>query len=237
MKEIRLEHADALDFLETIEDNTADLVILDPQYNDWEALINRGLLRKVRAKTKDTGNIITFTKQPFDQDLRRALDLGFIFKREIVWTFDNGNSWCSNRLPLIRHQKIYWATISDDFFFNPRTGQPYSPNTKSGKRANKVFEGYKREGKAFEMSEEGTWLCDHLHFDKPRAGALAAKPYDLMRILIRCFCPEGGTIIDPFAGSGVVVDIAKATDRSCFACDINPERVEDIKQRIIYRLF
>ncbi|MFE9886833.1 DNA-methyltransferase [Streptomyces scopuliridis] len=40
------------------------------------------------------------------------------------------------------------------------------------------------------------------------------KPLDLMRWLVRLVCPPGGTVLDPFAGSGTTLLAAAAEDRS-----------------------
>jgi ParB family chromosome partitioning protein len=46
------------------------------------------------------------------------------------------------------------------------------------------------------------------------------------------FCPEGGLVVDPFAGGGVTVDVAKAMGRRCLAYDISPRRPDIVKHDI-----
>ena len=227
MTNIQILTSDAYDYIQTFKDESIDLVILDPQYNDWDRIINDGwFLQTALDKLKPTGNLLCFTKQPFDLHLRIELEELGVFRREIIWCFDNGGAWVSNRMPLVSHQKIYWCTKTKDFFFQPRTGVAYKEITKNCHRANKVFEGYKKEGKDFEMSKDGVWLRDHLFFKKPLAGKIAAKPRGLMEILIRCYCPAGGSVCDPFTGSGIVPLICAETQRECFACDIDNDRVK-----------
>jgi DNA modification methylase len=87
-------------------------------------------------------------------------------------------------------------------FFNERTGIDYSESTKSFKRSKKVFEGYEMDGKEFKKNKDGVWLRDHLHFNKPHTGKTPSKPQELYDILIRCYCPENGLVVEPFSGSG-----------------------------------
>lgn len=212
----------ALDYLDIFEPDTFDLAILDPDYQDWEKLIKAGLLEKALRVLKPTGNLLCFTKQPFDFQLR--VEAAPFFRREIVWTFDNGGAWCSPKMPLVSSQKIYWLVKSKSFYFNPRTGLPYSEGTRNFKRKSKVFGDYMAEGREFKQSEEGVWLRDHLHYNKPNSGKIPAKPQELIDILVRCFSPDGGLVLDPFAGTGTTIDAAERMNREIFAAEIDEDR-------------
>ena len=217
-------NTDAMTYLLGMENDSVDLIILDPDYNDWEMLIDHGIINECVRVLKDSGNLLCFTKQPFDYDLRIAVEP--IFRREIIWTFDNGGAWVSKKMPLVSFQKIYWCVKSKDFFFEPRTGQNYADITRDFKRTNKVFGDWKEDGREFKKSEKGTWLRDHLHFNKPQCGAIPAKPHDLVKILISCFSPEGGVVYDPFAGTGMISKVADDLNREVITTEINEERCQ-----------
>ena len=228
---------DCMDYLCDIDDKRIDLTILDPNYNDWDKLCEQGLIRQAVRVTKTTGNIIMFTKQPFDYNLRNEINP--IFRREIVWSFCNGGAWVSNRMPLVSFQKIYWCTLGKDFYFNPRTGVEYSEGTKDFKRTSKVFEGYHGEGRQFTKSNDGIWLRDHLHYNKPNFGPIPAKPIELIKIIVRCFCPDGGIVLDPFVGSGTTAVastqlgrhyIGFEKDNTCWKKSV--ERVNDTHRQL-----
>ena len=216
----------ALEYMASFSDDTFDLIILDPDYQDWENLISEGIINQAMRVLKPTGNVLCFTKQPFDFKLRTAADP--YFRREIVWTFDNGGAWCSPKMPLVSTQKIYWLIKSKEFYFNPRTGLAYSSTTKDFKRKSKVFGDYESEGKQFLKSTDGIWLRDHLHYNKPNAGKIPAKPQTLIDVLVRCFSPEDGKVLDPFAGTGTSICAAEKNARSVWACDIDESRVHKI---------
>lgn len=188
------------------EDNSVDLVILDPNYQDWDRFNSENFLFIEALRVlKETGNILCFTKQPFDFNLRNEINENF--RREIVWTFTNGGAWVSNRMPLVSHQKIYHCVKDKKkSFFNERTGVDYSEKTKDFKRSKKVFEGYEAEGKNFKKNEDGVWLRDHLVFNKPHTGKIPSKPQGLYDILINCYCPKGGLVVEPFCGSANFVN-------------------------------
>ena len=221
---------DCMESLCDIDDASIDLTILDPNYNDWDKMCEEGLICQAVRVTKLTGNIIMFTKQPFDYNLRN--EINHIFRREIVWTFCNGGAWVSNQMPLVSFQKLYWCTLSKEFYFNPRTGIDYADGTRDFKRATKVFGDYKGEGRQFTKSDEGIWLRDHLHYNKPMFGKIPAKPIELVSILLHCFCPEGGTILDPFMGSGTTAVAAIKQNKHYIGFEIDDECHKVINRRI-----
>ena len=224
-----IKNIDAIEYIEEFEDSI-DLIILDPDYQDWKQMIKAGLIEKCVRALKDSGNILCFTKQPFDYDLRIAVKPWF--RREIIWSFDNGGAWVSKKMPLVSFQKIYWLTKTEEFFFNPRTGIGYSRNTKDFKRANKVFGGYNEEGKQFVKSEQGVWIRDHLHYNKPNCGEIPQKPMELIKIFIKCFCPPRGNVLDLFSGSGIVPLIADEMGNDYYASEKDAKRYEDIKEHL-----
>jgi DNA modification methylase len=68
---------------------------------------------------------------------------------------------------------------------------------------------------------------------KPYRGAhFAVMPPDLVEPCIKAGCPEGGTVLDPFAGSGTTLAVAAQLGRSGIGCELNPEYIELANQRI-----
>lgn len=216
---IELYNEDSLSALKHIPDASVDLVVLDPNYNEWDILCRKGLIEQSVRVLKDTGNIICFTKQPFDYNLR--ISVKDYFRREFVWTFENGGAWVSNKMPLVSTQKIYWLTKSKNFYFQPRTGLDYNEKTKDFKRSTKVFEGYNKEGRVFEKNEGGLWLRDHYHYNKPSFGSIPAKPLELIDIFVKCLSKENDVVLDLFAGSGTTALACKNNNRNFIGYEID----------------
>ena len=57
------------------------------------------------------------------------------------------------------------------------------------------------------------------------------KPIALMRWLVRLVTPPGGTVLDPFAGSGTTGAAAMAENRACVLIEQDPQYCQDIRER------
>jgi DNA modification methylase len=60
----------------------------------------------------------------------------------------------------------------------------------------------------------------------------AVFPRKLVEMCIKLGCPEGGTVLDPFAGSGTVGEVALKLGRNAVLIEINPDYIELIKKRL-----
>ena len=227
--------ADATHIIDELEPNSVDLVMLDPDYNTYDTLIADGFIDKLMSLLTPTGNVLAFTKQPFDLALRNKI--ASQFRREFIWSFTNGGAWISNKMPLVSHQKIIWFTPNKQFFFEPRTGLNYSEATRNMKRSTKVFRDSYTDGQQFQMSEDGTWIRDHYHFNKPIGTRVFSKPVELISILAKCFCPEDGFVFDPFMGSGVTGVVCAEQKKNYLGVDLDEESVTKYNMDINSRLF
>lgn len=218
---------DCFDLLREIGDGTADLVVLDPNYQDWDDLLARGLFEESIRVLKPTGNILLFTKKPYDLHLRNKIDP--FFRNELIWKYKKNGNWYSHRMPIYTYQKIYWCCHAD-FFYNPQTGIPHDRTLGDERRQDQgdEFIGYGLDEQLFtiDYAYGGQWLKDFLDIPRKRENkTIPTKPTELCQILIRCFSPLDGLVVDPFMGGGNVVFTAMRerrrfiggdTDEACF---------------------
>ena len=67
---------------------------------------------------------------------------------------------------------------------------------------------------------------------QPYPGAhFATFPPKLIEPCIKAGCPEGGTVLEPFAGSGTTGMVAQRLSRRAILIDLNPEYVEQQLRR------
>ncbi|WP_439630649.1 DNA modification methylase [Gemmata sp.] len=83
-----------------------------------------------------------------------------------------------------------------------------------------------------------TWLSDRsqstvLEFDKPvkNSDHPTPKPVDLFAYLLGNSCPPGGTVLDPFAGSGTALVAAEQTGRRAALLELDPRYADVIIAR------
>jgi DNA modification methylase len=60
----------------------------------------------------------------------------------------------------------------------------------------------------------------------------AAYPKRLCETPILAGCPIGGVVLDPFAGSGTTLEVAKSLNRKSIGIELNPKYCELIKKRV-----
>lgn len=60
----------------------------------------------------------------------------------------------------------------------------------------------------------------------------AVKPVSLMRWLVRLVTPKGGTVLDPFMGSGSTLIAADAEQFNAIGCELSPEYAAIAERRI-----
>jgi len=68
---------------------------------------------------------------------------------------------------------------------------------------------------------------------KPFKGAhFATFPMDLIEPCVLAGCPEGGTVLDPFGGSGTTALVANGHNRDAVLIELNEEYIEIAKKRL-----
>jgi DNA modification methylase len=68
---------------------------------------------------------------------------------------------------------------------------------------------------------------------KPYSGAhFAVMPPDLVEPCIKAGCPEGGTVLDPFAGSGTTLAVANSLGRDAIGIELNASYIALAHERI-----
>jgi len=97
----------------------------------------------------------------------------------------------------------------------------------------KNHSGYKKEDGTLMIGEKRNKRSVWTVTTKPYSEAhFATYPPELIKPCILAGCPEGGTVLDPFGGSGTTAQVSNNLNRNAILCELNPEYVEIAKGRL-----
>lgn len=178
--------ADCLDVLRTMLENSVDVAITDPPYNVGKAYNSHDdsmpedeYVAWMQDVYRELGRVCDSVV--FFPGTRRFLQTNeFLAKSDLSvrrilgWHKREfaGDLWSGG--PAMCWEPVVWAATSESPYYN------------------KIF---------------GTWgrdffVVDATHGDEARAVHPCPKPLLVMRWLVNLFCPEDGTVLDPFMGTG-----------------------------------
>lgn len=161
--------------------------------------------------------------------LRHAAEFeaaGWRFAQDVVWEKHNGSGPGSRRRFQVVHEGAYhwyqgrWDAVYAQVPRVRRDGPERAPARRAP--SNTTHRG--------RYGESSTWTDDGLRIMRSviharsshRVGThTAQKPDSVLAALIEASCPPGGTVLDPFAGSGAVLRVADALGRNAVGIDLN----------------
>jgi adenine-specific DNA-methyltransferase len=246
---VTLYRGDCLDFLQTIPDSAAHLIVTSPPYNigkEYEKRIDldeyvrqqESVIRECIRILNDRGSICWQVGNFVDRGAIVPLDIvlhgifasaGLRLRNRIVWHFEHGLH-CSKRFSG-RYETINWYTKSDDYVFDldpVRIPQKYP-----GK---KYFKG-PRTGQ-YSCNPNGknpgdVWIfpnVKHNHVEKTIHPC--QFPVELVERLVLSMTKRGDLIIDPFMGVGTTAVAAMRHERRVAGSEIVTDYANIAEERI-----
>ena len=171
-------------------------------------------------------------------------EAGWYIRSEIIWHKPNPMPESVRDRPTSCHEKIWLITKNKKYYYDadaikeplaassiPRLNQ----NIKNQRGSARAHAGGKTNGpmKAVSLgskrNKRNVWTVT----TKPFRGAhFATFPKDLIEPCIKAGCPEGGIVLDPFAGAGTTGLVAKENNRAAILIELNGEYLAMAKKRI-----
>ncbi len=260
-KDIVVHEGDTYEFLKTLPDKLATLIITSPPYN-----IGKVYERKVSIKEylksqekvigelvrvlKDDGSICWQVGNYIEDSEVFPLDIfyynifksmGLKLRNRIIWHFGHGLH-ASKRFSG-RYETILWFTKTDNYIFN--LDDVRVPSKYPGKRH---FKGPKRgqlsgnpKGKNPSDIWEilihdwdcGLWDIPNVKSNHPEKTIHPCQfPIELVERCILALTNEGDWVLDPYSGAGSSLIAGVKNDRKVIGCDKESEYIKITKQRI-----
>ena len=172
---------------------------------------------------------------------------GWYLRQDIIWQKPNCMPESVSDRCTKSHEYIFLLSKSERYYFdaaaisepvtsargNARTfrgGGAYTGGRSHNNSAQVERESHgNSENKAGRRNKRSVWSVSTNGF---RGAHFAVFPEKLIEPCILAGCPEGGVVLDPFAGSGTTGVVAKRMGRGFVGCEINPSYVAMAAGRI-----
>ena len=182
-----------------------------------------------------------------DYEYREAKGNSWWLRSDLIWHKPNPMPESVTDRPTKSHEYIFLLTKSARYYYDADAiAEASADPVGSAKRyKSPFFVGPKHESGGY-SAEGATHTGGHKVFSgtrnkrsvwtvatQPYSGAhFATYPPKLIEPCILAGCPVGGTVLDPFAGSGTTLQVAVAHNRHAVGIELNPDNVELIHERM-----
>ena len=165
---------------------------------------------------------------------------GWYLRQDIIWHKPNPMPESVRDRCTKAHEYVFLLTKSARYFYDAEAVSEAQTTSGQGGFSNKatlksVVLGASHKPSLVNATNDGrrnrrsVWTIT----TKPYRGAhFAVMPPDLVEPCIKAGCPDGGTVLDPFAGSGTTLAVAAKLGRSGIGCELNPSYVDLAHERI-----
>ncbi len=252
----RIYQGDAEDLLKQIADNTIDLTVTSPPYDNlrnyrgygsgWNESKFKNIASELYRVTKHGGVIVWVVNDKTEKGSETGtsfrqvlyfLELGLLLNDTMIWEK-------LNPMPQVK-QPRYNQCFEYMFVFSkgaPSTFNPIMIPTKCGgmhyKSTGKMIT--KDEGKRRKLDynvnkekvDSNIWKIAVAKNQTDNVKHPAVFPYDIPYRHIKSWTNKGDLVLDPFAGSGTTLLAAKELNRQFIGFEIVPEYVELINSKI-----
>lgn len=232
---------DCREVLATLPDASFDCILTDPPYGetslDWDTRIP-AWPSLVRRLLKPTGSMWVFgSLRMFMEEAVAFAASGWQMSHEVVWEKHNGTGLFNDRFRRVHEIAVHfypdtakWAQVyKAPQFTNDATARTVR---KKGRPAQWIG----ATGETIYRSEDGgPRLMRSVQFvrsEHGRAEHPTQKPLGIVEPLLRYSVPPGGSVLDPFAGSGTIGLVAKLNGMDATLIEIDPNYAEVARLRI-----
>lgn len=254
---------DSIEWLKTLESESAELIFADPPYNlkkaEWDTFESQEKyiewsmqwITEASRVLKKNGSLYICGFSEILADLKHPASKLFKGCRWIIWHYKNkanlGKDWGRS------HESILHLRKSKGFIFNVDDIRiPYGNHTLKypdhPQAETSQYGNGKKRTELWSPNPQGAKPRDVLEIPTISNGAQertphpTQKPEELLRKIILASSSEGDLVVDPFLGSGTTIVAAEQLKRKWKGCDVSTkyckwaaERIENVKEWPIHK--
>lgn len=238
---------DCLEVMKSFDDNSIDLTVTSPPYDNLRTYNGysfdfEGIAKELYRVTKQGGVVVwvvgdaTIKGSETGTSFKQALyfkEIGFNLHDTMIWHKPNCFNFGSNAC--YRNSFEYMFVLSKGRIktINLIKDTPTKSNGKVSKGARKHSNGVRDIVPDFTVGElkkrDNVW---DINVKSENNGHPAVFPEKLALDHILSWSNEGDTILDPMAGSGTTLKMAKKNNRKYIGIEISQEYIEIINKRL-----
>jgi site-specific DNA-methyltransferase (adenine-specific) len=215
---------------------TADLIVTDPPYGEtslpWDRWVDEWLDTAVAASR----SMWCFGSMRMFLDWRdQFTGRGWKLSQDIVWEKPIGTSLAADRFRRIHEHALHWyqgawASVHHETPREAWHGANNGRRSKGGSKGAHLGEAATRQ-----YADDGMRLTRSIIKAanmRQRSIHPTEKPVGILDPLIRYGCPEGGVVLDLFAGSGSTLEAARGSGRRAIGIEIDEQQIEKAARRL-----
>jgi site-specific DNA-methyltransferase (adenine-specific) len=227
---------DCIDGMRGLPEGSFNLIIADPPYNlnkdfgpwketehrtEWRDWMRLWLTEAFRVLS-DQGNIFVYGIHHHSCWVQCMMyELGFLYRRQIIWHYENGFAGYSNRTLNASYEPLLWFSKSSSYLFHT-IREPY-------KSTERLKHKIVKNGKVWRPNPEGrmagdVWSFPTLagrRFKDEKVNHPTQKPLALSRRIVRHFSNQDDVVLVPFVGSGTECVAAVVENRGYIGFELN----------------
>jgi DNA modification methylase len=177
---------------------------------------------------------------------------GWFLRAACPWLKRNGMPDSTKGRPTTTVEMLFMLTKSSDAYYDaeavkkkaiyaPENTHEPIPSKKGGEFSGKTGKRAFRAIKDRRLRRSGDWFFESWQgmlrdeAEEPlafivntkgyRGAHFATFPPKLIEPCILASCPAGGTVLDPFGGSGTTSEVARSLGRNAVLCELNPDYI------------
>ncbi|WXJ84384.1 Modification methylase RsrI [Moorella thermoacetica] len=179
---------------------------------------------------------------------------GWYLRSDIIWYKPNAMPESVADRPTKAHEYLFLLSKSERYYYDyqaiqedavsgdpnsPRgsaavIGIPHNGRRKQDEAGNRRYTGFNTRYQPREKrNKRSVWIVPTKPFPEAH---FAVYPLDLIKPCILAGCPPGGTVLDPFGGSGTTSLAAKQLGRNSIYIDLNPAYLEMAVKRMQFEV-
>ncbi|MBI5056356.1 MAG: site-specific DNA-methyltransferase [Nitrospirae bacterium] len=252
----KLYQGDSIAWLNSLKDESIDLIFADPPYNinkaDWDSFESQEHYIEWSLKwiepsariLKPHGSLYICGFSEILADLRHPTSKYFKSCRWLIWHYKNkanlGNDWGRSHESIVHFRKSSKVKLNVDDIRIPYGAHtlkyPLHPQAVTSQYGNgehrEHWKPNPRGAKPKDVIDIPT-TCNGMGEKTPHP---TQKPEELVRKFVLASSNKGDVVLDPFSGSGTTLVVAEQLGRKWSGCEINApynewaiERVEHVK--------